>query len=167
MHCQLILQCVFLQTNSVHIGLGGMVKGFERRRTPLTGQWCSWHLRNKAIIHRSMFFSKKQKTQQQIGYWTYLPPPADENTDLELIETIGRAVKRKKSRHAGMFNIANSKNRPMILIGGWHFIVAMLLPKNYCDYSVIFFYLWNYIIFCIPNVSLAVNKYLVSKVVRE
>lgn len=47
-----------------------------------------------------------------------LRKPSHENADPELIETIGRAVKRKKSRHAGMFNIANSKNRPMILIGG-------------------------------------------------
>lgn len=38
--------------------------------------------------------------------------------DDELLELIGAAVKRKKPRHAGMFNIANSKNRPMILIGG-------------------------------------------------
>ena len=36
----------------------------------------------------------------------------------DLIEIIGAAVKRKKPKHAGMFNIANSKNRPMILIGG-------------------------------------------------
>jgi hypothetical protein len=28
------------------------------------------------------------------------------------------AVKRKKARHAGMLNLANMKNRPMILIGG-------------------------------------------------
>ena len=42
------------------------------------------------------------------------PQPNDD----ELLELIGAAVKRKKPRHAGMFNIANSKNRPMILIGG-------------------------------------------------
>ena len=39
-------------------------------------------------------------------------------TDEELKVIIGRAVGRKKARHAGMYNIANSKNRPMILIGG-------------------------------------------------
>ena len=39
-------------------------------------------------------------------------------TDEELLEIISAAVKRKKPRHAGMENIANMKNRPMILIGG-------------------------------------------------
>ena len=38
--------------------------------------------------------------------------------DEDLLELIGAAVKKKKPRHAGMFKIANSKNRPMILIGG-------------------------------------------------
>lgn len=39
-------------------------------------------------------------------------------SDEELLEIVGAAVKRKKPRHAGMENIANMKNRPMILIGG-------------------------------------------------
>ncbi|MCJ1355817.1 MAG: hypothetical protein MMC33_005809 [Icmadophila ericetorum] len=34
----------------------------------------------------------------------------------ELLEVIGMAVKRKKERHAGMGNLENMKNRPMILI---------------------------------------------------
>jgi len=36
----------------------------------------------------------------------------------ELKELIGAAIKRKKKQHAGMFQIAKMKNRPMILIGG-------------------------------------------------
>ncbi|KAI8477673.1 Molybdenum cofactor synthesis protein 1, partial [Branchiostoma belcheri] len=36
----------------------------------------------------------------------------------ELLKIIGAAVGRKKKQHAGMFNIAKMKNRPMILIGG-------------------------------------------------
>ncbi|XP_031758358.1 molybdenum cofactor biosynthesis protein 1 isoform X3 [Xenopus tropicalis] len=36
----------------------------------------------------------------------------------ELIQIIGAAVGRKKKQHAGMFNISQMKNRPMILIGG-------------------------------------------------
>ena len=48
----------------------------------------------------------------------------ESSNDEELLELIGAAVKRKKPRHAGMFNIANSKNRPMILIGGWHIIFS-------------------------------------------
>ncbi|XP_036023958.1 molybdenum cofactor biosynthesis protein 1 [Onychomys torridus] len=35
----------------------------------------------------------------------------------ELLRVIGAAVGRKKQQHAGMFNIAQMKNRPMILIG--------------------------------------------------
>ncbi|XP_051852852.1 molybdenum cofactor biosynthesis protein 1 isoform X1 [Antechinus flavipes] len=35
----------------------------------------------------------------------------------ELLSIIGAAVGRKKEQHAGMFNIAQMKNRPMILIG--------------------------------------------------
>lgn len=38
--------------------------------------------------------------------------------DLRLLEIIGMAVKRKKERHAGMGQLENMKNRPMILIGG-------------------------------------------------
>ncbi|KAM9195786.1 molybdenum cofactor biosynthesis protein 1 isoform 3-T3 [Mergus octosetaceus] len=34
----------------------------------------------------------------------------------ELVEIIGAAVSRKKKQHAGMFNISQMKNRPMILI---------------------------------------------------
>ena len=36
----------------------------------------------------------------------------------ELLDVIELAVKRKKARHAGMGNLENMKNRPMILIGG-------------------------------------------------
>jgi cyclic pyranopterin phosphate synthase len=39
-------------------------------------------------------------------------------TENDLCQLIGAAVKRKKARHAGMLNLANMKNRPMILIGG-------------------------------------------------
>ncbi|KAF2497253.1 molybdenum cofactor biosynthesis prote [Lophium mytilinum] len=36
----------------------------------------------------------------------------------ELLHVIGAAVKRKKEKHAGMGELENMKNRPMILIGG-------------------------------------------------
>ena len=36
----------------------------------------------------------------------------------ELLEVISMAVKRKKEKHAGMGELENMKNRPMILIGG-------------------------------------------------
>ena len=41
-----------------------------------------------------------------------------EVTDSDVRDLIGAAVKRKKARHAGMLNLAQMKNRPMILIGG-------------------------------------------------
>ncbi|KAF3398456.1 Molybdenum cofactor biosynthesis protein 1 [Penicillium rolfsii] len=36
----------------------------------------------------------------------------------QLLDIIGMAVKRKKAKHAGMGQLENMKNRPMILIGG-------------------------------------------------
>lgn len=48
-------------------------------------------------------------------------PPALELTeegDQLLRESISTAVKRKKAKHAGMTNLKNMPNRPMILIGG-------------------------------------------------
>ncbi|KAJ6149795.1 hypothetical protein N7471_000994 [Penicillium samsonianum] len=36
----------------------------------------------------------------------------------EILDIIGMAVKRKKAKHAGMDELKNMKNRPMILIGG-------------------------------------------------
>lgn len=41
-----------------------------------------------------------------------------EEREHELLDVIGMAVKRKKERHAGMGQLENMKNRPMILIGG-------------------------------------------------
>lgn len=38
--------------------------------------------------------------------------------DQRLLGIIGAAVKRKKAKHAGMSELENMKNRPMILIGG-------------------------------------------------
>ncbi|MEE6473572.1 hypothetical protein FKM82_010089 [Ascaphus truei] len=40
-----------------------------------------------------------------------------EASEEELMQIIGAAVGRKKKQHAGMFNISQMKNRPMILIG--------------------------------------------------
>lgn len=48
-------------------------------------------------------------------------------TDLELLNVINLAgmnfslicvVRNKKEKHAGMFDLAKMKNRPMVLIGG-------------------------------------------------
>lgn len=39
-------------------------------------------------------------------------------TEAKLLDVIGMAVKRKKEKHAGIGELENMKNRPMILIGG-------------------------------------------------
>ncbi|KAM8833409.1 molybdenum cofactor biosynthesis protein 1-like isoform 2-T2 [Synchiropus picturatus] len=36
----------------------------------------------------------------------------------QLLQVVGAAVGRKKKQHAGMFSISQSRNRPMVLIGG-------------------------------------------------
>jgi cyclic pyranopterin phosphate synthase len=38
--------------------------------------------------------------------------------EMELLQVIGAAVKRKKAKHAGIGELEHMKNRPMILIGG-------------------------------------------------
>lgn len=40
------------------------------------------------------------------------------DSDEQVVRHISDAVKRKKKQHAGMFELAKRKNRPMILIGG-------------------------------------------------
>ena len=40
------------------------------------------------------------------------------NTDAEIETVIGEAVNRKAAQHAGMYNLVDDENRPMILIGG-------------------------------------------------
>ncbi|KAK8157969.1 hypothetical protein BKA80DRAFT_130997 [Phyllosticta citrichinensis] len=44
--------------------------------------------------------------------------PSWSERERELLHVIGAAVKRKKEKHAGMGELENMKNRPMILIGG-------------------------------------------------
>jgi len=45
-------------------------------------------------------------------------PLGSSDHERELLEVIGMAVSRKKEKHAGMGELENMKNRPMILIGG-------------------------------------------------
>jgi cyclic pyranopterin phosphate synthase len=40
--------------------------------------------------------------------------------DEDLLPIISSAIKRKHPQHAGMLKLSNTKNRPMILIGGFH-----------------------------------------------
>lgn len=43
---------------------------------------------------------------------------SEDCTEEQLVELIGSAVQRKKRQHAGMLNLSQMENRPMILIGG-------------------------------------------------
>jgi cyclic pyranopterin phosphate synthase len=56
----------------------------------------------------------------EVNLLSYLRNTESQRTerDEELLEIISAAVKRKKKEHAGMFELASNKNRPMILIGG-------------------------------------------------
>ena len=54
--------------------------------------------------------------QTEVNLMTPLRDPEVDESDI--YELIGAAVKRKKAKHAGMLNLKNMKNRPMILIGG-------------------------------------------------
>ncbi|KAM9317364.1 molybdenum cofactor biosynthesis protein 1 isoform 1-T1 [Gastrophryne carolinensis] len=49
----------------------------------------------------------------------------------ELLQIIGAAVGRKKKQHAGMFNISQMKNRPMILIG--HVVLPQRRNKAFVE----------------------------------
>ncbi|XP_023168125.2 molybdenum cofactor biosynthesis protein 1 isoform X2 [Drosophila hydei] len=43
---------------------------------------------------------------------------SEDCTEQQLVDLIGAAVQRKKRQHAGMLNLSQMENRPMILIGG-------------------------------------------------
>ncbi|XP_066280255.1 molybdenum cofactor biosynthesis protein 1-like [Branchiostoma lanceolatum] len=47
-----------------------------------------------------------------------------DTSEKELLKIIGAAVGRKKKQHAGMFNIAKMKNRPMILIDSGQDVIS-------------------------------------------
>lgn len=57
--------------------------------------------------------ARKSARAERDGDWS-----AVHQRERELLDIIGMAVKRKKARHAGMGQLENMKNRPMILIGG-------------------------------------------------
>ncbi|KAI9842707.1 MAG: hypothetical protein M1837_006992 [Sclerophora amabilis] len=55
---------------------------------------------------------------------------------MELLEVIGLAVKRKKAKHAGMGELENMKNRPMILIGKPVLPEALNAPPSSSPYAL-------------------------------
>jgi len=63
-------------------------------------------------IRQAELDRRKRDNVQLDGEGTWL------SKERQLLEVIGAAVKRKKAKHAGMGELENMKNRPMILIGG-------------------------------------------------
>lgn len=63
-------------------------------------------------IQQAELDRRKRDNVQLDGEGTWL------SKERQLLEVIGAAVKRKKAKHAGMGELENMKNRPMILIGG-------------------------------------------------
>jgi len=61
---------------------------------------------------------KQVEMDRQQGLLAEGSPLAWRERERELLNVIGSAVKRKKEKHAGMGELENMKNRPMILIGG-------------------------------------------------
>lgn len=53
------------------------------------------------------------------------------SSDDELLSVIGQAVKNKKEKHAGIGQLENMKNRPMILIGGLVFFFFFKRKHGY------------------------------------
>ncbi|KAI8089737.1 uncharacterized protein BX664DRAFT_262972, partial [Halteromyces radiatus] len=51
----------------------------------------------------------------------------DGDVEQELLQVVGKAVKKKKKQHAGMFELASRKNRPMILIGENSLVSILIL----------------------------------------
>jgi len=71
-------------------------------------------------IDEPAFEALKQAAMDRTNYIAPIDGPSPllaPNSD-ELLEVIGMAVKNKKEKHAGIGELENMKNRPMILIGG-------------------------------------------------
>ncbi|KAJ5038452.1 uncharacterized protein L3040_007311 [Drepanopeziza brunnea f. sp. 'multigermtubi'] len=60
---------------------------------------------------------KQIEMDRQQGLSTVIDPLGGTEHERELLDVIGLAVKGKKEKHAGMGELENMKNRPMILIG--------------------------------------------------
>jgi cyclic pyranopterin phosphate synthase len=74
---------------------------------------------NGSPIDEQAFEAMKQiEMDRQQGLSNSQGPLGATEHEQELLEVIGLAVSRKKEKHAGMGELENMKNRPMILIGG-------------------------------------------------
>lgn len=73
---------------------------------------------NQPIDQATFEAIRELEMNRQEGLLSGNPGSKWSEREVELLDVIGMAVKRKKEKHAGMGELENMKNRPMILIGG-------------------------------------------------
>lgn len=73
---------------------------------------------NEPIDQEAFEAIKQLEMNRQQGLLADDSTPRWSEREAELLNVIGMAVKRKKEKHAGMGELKDMKNRPMILIGG-------------------------------------------------
>ncbi|KAF2150802.1 molybdenum cofactor biosynthesis prote [Myriangium duriaei CBS 260.36] len=73
---------------------------------------------NSEVSLRDMIRQRSHAGSLDAQSTEYIHHSEVEGREAELLDVIGMAVKRKKEKHAGMGQLENMKNRPMILIGG-------------------------------------------------
>lgn len=73
---------------------------------------------NQPIDQEAFEAIKEVEMNRQQGLLSKGSSPGWSEREMELLDLIGMAVKRKKEKHAGIGELENMKNRPMILIGG-------------------------------------------------
>jgi cyclic pyranopterin phosphate synthase len=73
---------------------------------------------NEPINEEALEAMKQIEMDRRQGLATSTGPLGGTAYEKELLDVIGLAVSRKKEKHAGIGELENMKNRPMILIGG-------------------------------------------------
>jgi len=73
---------------------------------------------NRPIDQEAFEALKELEMNRHQGLLSNSAPSNWTGRETELLNIIGAAVKRKKEKHAGMGELENMENRPMILIGG-------------------------------------------------
>lgn len=73
---------------------------------------------SQPIDEEALEAMKQIEMDRRQGLAVSREPLGSSPNEKELLEVIGMAVSRKKAKHAGMGELENMKNRPMILIGG-------------------------------------------------
>ncbi|KAG2578062.1 hypothetical protein PVAP13_6NG184600 [Panicum virgatum] len=94
-----------LADGNFKVCLFGPSEVLQRYITSLSGIACLWMSSRRPLNYPDIQVSLREPIRAGVD-------------DAGLKEIIGAAIKRKKAKHAGMFDIAKTANRPMIHIGG-------------------------------------------------